>query len=265
MRVVTWNMNRAAARRSSWDYLLTLAPDIALLQEFTELPAEVRAHFQVREQRPITKSDKPQRFCNAILVRGSLVRDLPLNASRVWAEAEMARFKSKLFAHQVTLPDGSHYNVLCVYSPAWPVAPDRLHGKDTEGIQLTQNKLVWVTDLLWDALKIALKSTSGPWIVAGDCNSSETFDTQRSMPRGNREFLDRMASIGLTECLRHSQGALVPTYKSVRGGLDHQIDHLWVTTDLASRLTHCATGSVQAVFEQPKRLSDHLPIIADFG
>ncbi len=76
MRVVTWNMNRAAARRSSWDYLLTLAPDIALLQEFTELPAEVRAHFQVREQRPITKSDKPQRFCNAILVRGSLVRDL---------------------------------------------------------------------------------------------------------------------------------------------------------------------------------------------
>lgn len=258
-------MNRAAAKRASWDYLLKLNPDVALLQEFSGIPPAVHERFQIRQERPITKSNGQQKFLNAILVRGSLIRELPLHASKSWAQTEVARFESNLFAHQITLADGTNCNVLCVYSPAWPIAPERLHGEDTHGIQLTQNKLVWVTDLLWDALKLILASTSGPWIVAGDCNSSETFDMQRAKPRGNREFLDRMQSIGLTECLRHQSGTLVPTYKSVRGGLNHQIDHLWVTSDLASRLTSCVTGTVQDVFEQPKRLSDHLPIIAEFG
>ena len=72
-----------------------------------------------------------------------------------------------------------------------------------------------------------------------------------------------MAGLGLIECLRKSRGALTPTFRNTTGGaIKHQMDHLFVTEALASRLVSCDTGSRERVFDSG--LSDHLPLVAHF-
>lgn len=73
-----------------------------------------------------------------------------------------------------------------------------------------------------------------------------------------------MQSIGLTECLRYTNGKLTPTFKKVRDGqLINQIDYMWVTQALVEKLESCAVGDSDQVFAQG--LSDHLPIVASFA
>jgi endonuclease/exonuclease/phosphatase family metal-dependent hydrolase len=101
-----------------------------------------------------------------------------------------------------------------------------------------------------------------PWIVAGDLNSSVTFDKPR--PRGNQEIQDRMSDLGFTECLNFHQGELTPTFKNPSNKqIVHQMDHLFVTEHLRSKLLSCTIGDADRVFTGS--LSDHLPIIAEFN
>jgi exonuclease III len=110
------------------------------------------------------------------------------------------------------------------------------------------------------------------WVIGGDFNSSETFDVewQRRNNRkfgirssGNGETLERMSRLGLVECLRQFQnGAITPTFRHPRGMVDHQMDHLFASSDLSSMLDNCTVGDQALVFG--RSLSDHLPIIADF-
>lgn len=70
--------------------------------------------------------------------------------------------------------------------------------------------------------------------------------------------------LGLTECLRHSQVALTPTFH--RPGKTEpkaQIDQALVSAGLALRLTQCRAGDGTQIFGQ--NWSDHLPIICDFS
>jgi len=73
-----------------------------------------------------------------------------------------------------------------------------------------------------------------------------------------------MAGLGLTECLRRAKGAATPTFRHSRGGIWHQMDHLFVTESLAPCLMTCETGSEERVFARPA-LSDHLPLAATFA
>ncbi len=79
---------------------------------------------------------------------------------------------------------------------------------------------------------------------------------------GNREVLDRMAGMGVKECLRGFHNEIIPAFKHSIGTIDHQLDHLFVTENLYSKIDKCETGKHEDVFE--KSLSDHLPVIADF-
>jgi len=130
-------------------------------------------------------------------------------------------------------------------------------------VKLKQNPDVWVTELMWAALRNE-QLDGVPWIVAGDLNSSITFDTLwGDGPRGNQEIQDRVSALGFVECLRHDQGQLTPTFRNPKGGeIIHQMDHLFVTARLIERLITCVVGDPEIVFAGA--LSDHLPIIADF-
>ena len=75
--------------------------------------------------------------------------------------------------------------------------------------------------------------------------------------------MDRMTGLGLNECLRSYNEKLVPTFRHSKGGITHQIDHLYVSGSIYDRLLNCRVGDGAEVFGN--RLSDHLPIIADFG
>jgi endonuclease/exonuclease/phosphatase family metal-dependent hydrolase len=179
-------------------------------------------------------------------------------------DAELDRFAGNLVGLELQPDCGPSLKAICVYSPAWPVDRKRLVGIDVTTVRLSQNPDVWVGDLLWAALSLKKPQPDDPWIVAGDFNLCETFDSWRGGPRGNREYLDRMHQLGLVDCLRVTKGVLTPTFRRINGGtVTAQIDYLFVTETLRSRMTSCDTGPRERVFEG--RLSDHLPIVAEFA
>jgi exodeoxyribonuclease-3 len=172
-------------------------------------------------------------------------------------------FAGNLVARHITPDSGPPLRVVSVYSPAWPVDRARLKGLDVSSVKLTLNRDVWVSDLLRASLAHMKLDRREPWVVAGDFNLSETFDLWPGGPKGNREFLDRVGALGLEECLRLTKGVLTPTFRNPRAGvIKHQMDHLFVTPALSLRLAQCDAGLAEVVFD--RRLSDHLPIVADF-
>lgn len=260
-RVLTWNVHRALKRRSVWNYLQELSPDIAVLQEVSSVPANILSNYGVKSKYAVGKKGNLQKFSTLILVKGRIGDEILLSSDKLWVSNELGYFSGNLVASQILPDNGPPIKVISAYSPAWPVNPERLINIDVTGVKLTDNPDVWVHDLLWAGLSHLRPHPNEPWIVAGDFNASETFDL--TFGSGNKELLKRMSNLGLIECLRYSKGKLTPTYKNVKNKrIEHQIDHLFVTSILAQRLINCDVGDRARVFD--KGLSDHLPIIADF-
>ena len=212
----------------------------------------------------LRKDGKTQKFQTAVLVRGNISDELTLTSDHDWVTEELRLFAGNLLGCVVHVPRHSPLFVLSVYSPAWPILKNRLSGTDVSAVKLKHNPDVWCTELLWSGLSHMLQKQNQQWIVGGDLNSSETFDDlSKSGPRGNKEILDRMKGLGMTECLRFHNGQLTPTFKNPRDGeIIHQLDHLFVSENLLPSLSTCITGEPSLIFGDS--LSDHLPIIADF-
>ena len=115
---------------------------------------------------------------------------------------------------------------------------------------------------MWRILKHAEPKDTERWLVAGDLNSSETFDKKWGTT-GNYLTTKRITDLGFYECLRGYQKQLIPTFRHSSGKIEDQLDHLFVTQCLADDLIECKVGSKSLVFD--KSLSDHLPIIAEFS
>lgn len=262
MKVVCWNMRRATAASAAWDYLLELNPDLALLQEVSSIPPGVSSAYATLSATSPTKSGGRQRFSTVILARAPEVEPFQLTSDIDWVQEELARFSGNLLACRTevcNLP----LTVVSVHSPAWPIDAERLAPHDVSVIKLKQNPRLWVTELLWAAVRD--RDRDEAWLVGGDLNASETFDTMwRGGPRGNRELLDRMEAAGFTEVLRHCNGGeITPTFRNTGDGrVIHQIDHLFVAERLLPRLENCVVGEAERVLATG--LSDHLPIIASF-
>ena len=265
-RIVAWNCRRASRSSKAWDYLLELDPDVVLLQEVGGIPDHVASVFAFASATPVTLSGKPQRFQTSVLAKGQITNDIELLAPNDWVARELEFFRGNFVAKQLRLQNGLDLKVVSVYSPAFPVAKARLVGIDTTGIQLTQNRDVWATEILWACLRSMDIREDDRFVVGGDFNSSETFDTLwRDGPRGNLEIIERMHTLGLRDCLRTFQGRLTPTFRHSTGTVIHQIDHLYVTKALLNTLAQCSVGSAERVFGVTPLLSDHLPIVADFA
>jgi exodeoxyribonuclease-3 len=264
MRVISWNCNRAHAGRENWEYLFGLRPDIVFLQEVTSLPHMANNEYRWLSKVARRQDGGNQTFQTAILARISTIEEVPLRSSVPWVQKEIEYFSGNILSTRLIFTNRSSICAISVHSPAWPLDRKKWVDADETGVKLTQNKDVWVTDLLWAALRETLPSRKEAYIVAGDFNCSETFDAWKGGPRGNKEYLDRMTSIGLTEALRYKRGGLTPTYLNKDGKTTaHQIDHLFVSEELKPLLLECNVGDSNTVF--PRKLSDHLPIIADFA
>lgn len=247
-KVLTWNCKRAVTESGVWDYLLELDPDVAFLQEVGTIPAKVLAEFKCYQQKAIVETGGLQKFSTAIMVRGRIGDPISLQAPSNLANAELERLSGNLICRELLPNHGSPLKAVSVYSPAWKIA---------------HNPEVWLTDILLESLRYHIPGSLDSWIVAGDFNLSETFDQKSWSAGGNRAYLDQMSELGLTECLRKHRGALTPTFRNTKGGaIIHQMDHMFVTEALASRLVFCDTGSQERVFGAA--LSDHLPVVAVF-
>jgi exonuclease III len=178
-------------------------------------------------------------------------------------DAELAHFAGNAPVYRISTSAIPAFFLINVYSPAWPIDRERLSERAVDSVKLVQNPDVWVTDLLVAGLRERLSPSPAEWLIAGDFNACESFDQWKGGPRGNREWLDRMDSLGLRECLRQHQGALTPTFRRPGSVLaKSQIDHMFVTGRLSQQLVGCSVGAPSVVYDQG--LSDHLPIIAEF-
>jgi hypothetical protein len=233
------------------------------LQEVCSFPGWIAEEYQLAQRHPVRKTGTPQIFTNLIGVRGQISREVTLRSDREWIDCELKRFSGNLFGAELTMPGLiDQLNAVVVYSPAWPIARDRLDNVDLSDVKLQQNKDLWVSDILRTALMEAGAGSGDHWIVAGDFNMCETFDQWRGGPRGNREYLDRLLELGLVDCLRHSRGALTPTFRTIRSQkMTAQLDYIFVTDGLLSRQAACFTGPKNLI---ETGISDHLPVIADF-
>lgn len=265
MRIITWNCRRANCDSAVWEYLLSLEPDVAFLQEVSDLSDAVRNCFATVQGKPIFKTGKEQPFSNFILVRGDLPKPFHLFGTQAWVTKELERFSGNVLTFVIRDSEGCTTWLVGVYSPAWPLDAAQRYGVDVTDVKCKLNRRLWLYNLIWDGLRESGIDSEHNWIVAGDLNMSETFDyLWKGGPRGNREHLDRMSALGFTEALRHHQGELVPTFRSSRNGtVLHQIDHVFLSRPLTKRLKSAVVGDADTVFGG--KLSDHLPIIADLS
>lgn len=262
MRIITWNCKRATSTSKLWEYFDKLNPDIALLQEVSSLPTQIIDEYYTVVRQPRTKSGAKQRFSSIILSRYPINHGTTLTSRYAWVNQLLDHFDGNVLTVQVYLSQNRVINTVLVYSPPWSIPLSSYMEYDVVEVKLTQNPSLWVSDLVTSALHEAPLNTSD-WLIGGDFNSCETFDLWKGGPRGNREWLNRMSSLGLIECLTHKYGKLVPTFKGPRmSAAKCQIDKLFVTKKLAELLTDCFVGDEMTVFGN--KLSDHLPVTAEF-
>lgn len=272
MRVITWNIHGAKADSPVWEYLIRLQPELIMLQEVGGLSALIKDQYSILSRVAIYKNGKPQSFSTAVLVKGEIIREIKLTSEYEWINQELEFFKGNLIGCIVKLPNQEPFNVVSVYSPAWSVDQERLKGIVVSQVKLKDNPEVWVTELIWSALKHTIQPNE-TWVVGGDYNSSETFDIEWQVKNrkrfgiqshGNREILERMNGLGFNECLRkYNNERIIPTFKHSGGEIAHQLDHLYVTEDIYSRIIKCSAEEQSLIFD--RCISDHLPIIADFN
>jgi len=262
MKIISWNINKSKIDSASFHYLKKINADVLLLQEVVALPLWIKENFTVFESRCVTKNMTPQRFNNVIAVKGGSYKFWSLVSEYSWVNQIKQKMSGNLQTVTITL-GGQQLNIINLHSPAWKLPNEGLSEYVYQTIKLRQHPDIYLTEILFDLLK-SQSQFENPTIVAGDFNSSETFDWMwGTTPRGNREIIDRLESIGFKECLRYFRGSLTPTFKNRTGGkVIHQLDHVYVDDVLLNSLTDCQVGSVDEIFGE--RLSDHLPIICTF-
>jgi len=263
MRVITWNCRRATKEKDIWKHLQKLSPDIMLLEEVSSFPNWIENNYIYKYEKSSTKNNTKQRFGNLLAHNGGKIQEIELTTELAWVNKELKRFKGNLLSYKIKL-NSNTLHLISVYSPAWPLNSDLLNQEQIGSVKLTQNKELWLADLLWYALKCNINPNEY-YIIGGDFNLSITFDScWGKNPRGNQEYLDRMRKIGLIECLKEYNGRLIPTFKNMANGkILHQMDHLFVITKLYAKIKDCHVGDESVIYGN--KLSDHLPIIADFN
>jgi exonuclease III len=264
LTTLNWNIRRAGKDSHVWNIIDHYNPDIITLQEVSRIPDFIIEKYSVIERKATKKNGINQKFSTAILSKGEIF-DKSLNSDIQWINNQLDFFNGNLIYSSIKINNRPKINVISVYSPAWPIDKRKLEGIDISRIKLNQNPDVWCTEILWAALKYEDSiAKNEPWIISGDFNSSVTFDYMWSGgPSGNQEIIDRMNSLGLTECLANFNGKLIPTFKNKKGGkIIHQLDHIYVTDVLFSRINDSKIDNSFKIFENS--LSDHLPIITTF-
>ncbi len=263
MKVLTWNVNRAGeSRRGLWEFLRREQPDIVLLQEVAGIPARVLDGYHSHRVAPRYFDGRRAPFSTAILSRGALDATPYLGSELPWVERIHRERRGWIIECRSVLPSGESIRVVSVHSPAFPIPESELAGVDVAGIQLTNNPKVWFTEILWALLRSTGVSADTHWIVAGDFNSSVKFDDPYD--RGNRQIIERLNALGLTDCLSYFHSRAVPTFQHSGKSVIHQLDYCYVSSPLLSRLARADVPGQDEVFRTQPRLSDHLPIVCEF-
>ena len=263
MKFLTWNVNKSTESRTGlWEMVQREDPDIVLLQEVNRIPKLFRNHYQFHEIRPRYFIGENAPFSMAVMARGSIDSTPYLKSNVEWINKIHKEQYGWIIDCEITISTGEQYWVVSVHLPSFEIPRNLWTEKNVAGIKLTNNRDLWFTEILWAQLRDVKISNDMNWIVAGDFNTSVLLDIPYN--RGNQEIIDRLNSLGLTDCLSHCHHGAVATYMHSNKVVEHQLDYVYVNGPMLERLTQSRVPRQEDVFDQVLRLSDHLPIVCKF-
>ena len=266
MKVLTWNVNRANVSRSGvWEKLEQENADIVLLQEVTKVPDPILRLYggNVYSVHPRFFAGHNARFQTAVLTKWAMNKKPYLVSELEWVN-EIHRERSGWILECEVVDDaGARFRVVSVHIPAFHIPRNVLTDEDVSAIKLQNNPKLWFTEILWSLLKNADITDDTNWILGGDFNSSVKFDIPRN--RGNQEIVDRLEALGLNDCLKRHNKEPVPTFQQTNKKVTHQLDYVYVNSPLLKRLKIARVPNDGEVFDQKPRVSDHLPVVCEFG
>lgn len=265
MKTLTWNVNRAGdSRLAAWEMLQREDADIVLLQEVGRIPDWILKHYRYNcySKFPMFFNGRNADFQTVILSKWTINKKPFLASEFEWVNKIHSERYGWIIECEIVNDAGVRFRVVSVHSPFFCVPRESLADVDISSIKLKNNPDIWFTEILWSLIRNADITRDMNWIVGGDFNSSEKFDVPKD--RGNREIMERMNSLGLTDCLRHFNRETVPTFQHSSKRVDHQLDYCYVNAPMLERLTTARVPSNEEVFGPDPRLSDHLPIVCEF-
>lgn len=248
MRAVSWNLGRAMdafadVHERAWHFLVSLAPDIALVQEAVP-PDWIRERYQV------IANPSNLDWMSAVLVRP----DWPAQA--LSPTPLLSGFISYVATAEVTTPGFGDLVVGSVHATVKRAFVRQLVGLDVDAIRRPSVRVPWMNDLAHHAYREVVADR--PFIVGGDWNTSLLFDADGST--AGREFYERAERDGWIETHRRLHGDETQTWLR-KGDRPHMLDHVFC--DAGTARSQVGSRSLPDVVSF-LGLSDHAPLIVDF-
>lgn len=254
-------MNSRVANNGAWERLFDLHPDIALLSEVNGRPEQLYGYKWYAET-ATGRHRTPQIFSTAILTTGQIGDPIHLRSGIDWVDQGFEVFPGNFVGRRVAMREAI-FNVISVHMPSWTFPVSEFTDEKGREVAIPGYRPIYMSELLWGALRNLIPASDGDWIVGGDFNTSEFIGSTRKQNDANRTAIERLEQLGLVETVRRWNGRPVPSWLSSRESANrkHQLDHLYVSVGLCDRLRSAVIG-FEAEFGT--QFSDHLPIIADF-
>jgi len=237
MRIVSWNMRRS---KNAWSYLVdALKPDIALLQETGSLPA-FTSHF---DQHRVIETLVHKNLRNSIYFRSRKNTELKV----------LDRQKAGLISSSYLDKPKRRIFIVSVYG----------------SIRKFSGNLDFA---LIEALQEYVESLRNDFraqhiLIAGDFNMDRRMDENPTSSRFSKKgetrhsnFFDGILDLGFKDCQRKRLPLPVQTFRHSRGNYPWELDHMFATPALWSRLKRLNVYLDDRIMA----LSDHNPIVADF-
>ncbi len=254
MRIVSWNMNywqrKPAQRLAAWRFLESLEPDVALLQE--TVPESGYDSSRVVYHPP--GIDRNARWGSALISYGGMVEPLVEVKSRY---NKTPANLHETFPGSLAIAQVNGITLISFY-----------------GVFSNNYTLTTVHKQLSDLTPLFDSRLGKRVILGGDLN----ITTQMARPHGRRHqnLLDRIASLGLIDCLALQRPARPPlvgcpcedspclhvqTHRHNRSSLPWQADYIFVSESLSKVVTSCS--ALDSGDPDPWQFSDHCPVILE--
>lgn len=255
IRVVSWNMNRwmrsASQRGAAWEFLKSLKPDFALLQE------------------AVPPDDLPPSHC--VYRREGISRRRPWGSAVVSFSDTITEIANVVSPHgaRVTQLHRTHPGSVAVAVTENGLALISVYGLIDDGYAVTT-----VHRQLSDLTPLFDTTYGKQAVLAGDLNVTTQFDEPHRSR--HRNVLDRIETLGLRDALgleRPARGPLngcpckdspcrhVQTQRHPKSAIPWQNDYCFVSNDLVARVSLCRP--LDEGQPDPWSYSDHCPLVLE--
>lgn len=268
MRVLTWNLafmkpgpfKALRNRQRQWALIAAITPDIALLQECRPEDLTARAPGWMVDEYDLIATPPTRWTGSAVVLARKDLAAVPVDERILTEQTQrwLAILGRDVAITQIT-SGGRLTTVASVYAFAGPVKHPDLSSGDHAIVKRPALPQAWYGDLAAAALEPL--TATGPFIIGGDWNNAELFDTTfPATAPASAQFFAARAAAGWHDAMRKVHADEVRTYLDPASG-PYELDRVFTDRATHSTLTGCH------VLTEPSltTLSDHAPVIAEFG